>query len=146
MMLVFELFKCKSCGLEIRRKRLAQCYCSGRCRNSAVQNRKRRKESRSGDSKRVGSLKNPKIAPVLTPYFKAMTGPLKPTMETMASGCQKPHPHPLSPEGLAKSLRRPVVNLTGRELPPEMMSRIVSIETANYPPLLAPPSKFRVAA
>jgi hypothetical protein len=145
-MLVFELFKCKSCGLETRRKRLAQRYCSERCRNSAAQNRKRRKQSRSGDSKRVGSPKNPKIAPLLPLYLEAVTRPLKPPMETMASESKKLDPYPPSPEGLAKSLRRPVVNLTGSELPPGMMSRIVSIETANYPPLLAPPTKFSVAA
>jgi hypothetical protein len=58
-MLVFELFKCKSCGLETRRKRLAQRYCSERCRNAAVQDRKRRKELRSGDSKRAGRPTGP---------------------------------------------------------------------------------------
>jgi hypothetical protein len=51
VMVAFELFKCKMCGLETRRKRLAQRYCSERCRNAAVQKRKRRKQSRCGDGK-----------------------------------------------------------------------------------------------
>ena len=56
-MLIFEFFECKSCGLETRRKRLAQVYCSESCRNHAVQYCKRRKGSKSVDSKRVGSPK-----------------------------------------------------------------------------------------
>jgi hypothetical protein len=144
-MLVFELFKCKSCGLETRRKRLAQRYCSERCRNAAVQNRKRRRESRSGDSNRAGSLKITSLVPL---HLEAVTEPLKRSTKTVACGYQKPHPDPHSSDALAKALRRPgqVVNLTGRTLPPELMTRIVSIETANYPPLSACPTKFSVAA
>jgi hypothetical protein len=145
-MVAFELFKCKSCGLELRRKRLAQRYCSERCRNAAVQNRKRRKQ-RSGDGKPHSSPASPQKDLSLSLHLEAVTEPQKAQMETMTYECQKPHPDPSSLDALAKALRRPVVNLTGKELPPELKARIVTIETANYPPVSAAPLiKLSVAA
>ena len=54
MVLSFEELVCKrpGCGELVRRKRLAQLYCSERCRNAVVQRRKRRKQAQqSGDAK-----------------------------------------------------------------------------------------------
>ena len=54
MALPFEELVCKrpGCGELVRRKRLAQLYCSERCRNAVVQGRKRRKQAQqSGDAK-----------------------------------------------------------------------------------------------
>ena len=145
-MVVFELFKCKSCGLEVRQKRLAQRYCSERCRNGAVQNRKRRKQSRCGDSGLLKSPRGPQKRRLVPLHLEAVTDLPKTLKESGSSECQKPHPCPVSPEGLAKALRRPVVNLTGEELPPGLMAQIVRIETASNPPLLAAGIKFSVAA
>lgn len=145
-MVAFELFKCKLCGLEVRRKRLGQRYCSERCRNAAVQNRKRRKQSRSGDGQPHSSLASPQKGLRLSPHLEAVTHHLKSLTKPMACGHQKSYQHPPSAGGLAKSLRRPFVNLTGRELPPELVRRIFATETASYPPLSTPPIKFRVAA
>ena len=53
MVLPFEELVCKrpGCGELVRRKRLAQLYCSERCRNAVVQGRKRRKHAQqSGDA------------------------------------------------------------------------------------------------
>ena len=36
-----KMIECSRCGLEVRRKRVAQRYCSERCRNASVQERKR---------------------------------------------------------------------------------------------------------
>ena len=122
-MVAFELFKCKSCGLEVRRKRLAQRYCSDRCRNAAVQNRKRRKQARSGDGKPSSSASGQQKRRLLPPYLEAGTGGRKSPTKSVTSECQKPHPHLHTPESSAKALRRPVVNLTLRELPPELVGR-----------------------
>ena len=119
-MVAFELFKCKSCGLELRRKRLAQRYCSDRCRNAAVQNRKRRKQSRSGDGEPARSASGQQKRRLLPPYLEAVTGGPKSSAKSVISDCQQWHPH--TPEMLAKTLRRPVVNLTGRGLLPELVS------------------------
>ena len=145
-MVTFELFKCKSCGLEVRRKRLAQRYCSGRCRNAAVQNRKRRKQARSGDDKPHSSPAKVQKARPLSPYLEAVTVARKTQTKSIVSDRQKSHLYPPLTEGLAKELRRPIVNLTGRELPLELIRGIFATETASYPPLSAPPIKFRVAA
>jgi hypothetical protein len=70
-MVAFELLRCKSCGLEVRRKRLAQRYCSERCRNTAVQNRKRRKQSRSGDSGLLTSLRGAQKRCLVPPTLRS---------------------------------------------------------------------------
>jgi hypothetical protein len=45
-----DYLNCKRCGLKVRRKRLAQIYCSKSCANAEVQRRKRRKSAnKSGD-------------------------------------------------------------------------------------------------
>jgi hypothetical protein len=133
-MVAFELFRCKSCGLELRRKRHAQSYCSQRCRNAAAQNRKRRKEARSGDgAPSTRPVGRPKRRP-LPPYLEAVTGGLKSRTNSVTSEHQESHPYPQTPERLAKALRRPMVNLTERELQPNLISRILEIETASHPP------------
>ena len=56
----FELINCKCCGLEVRRKRLAQRYCSERCRNASVQQRKRARGNSSrplGHPRRCGGAR-----------------------------------------------------------------------------------------
>ena len=45
------MMTCIRCGLQVRRKRLAQLYCSERCRNASVQARKR---ARNRDVKTLG--------------------------------------------------------------------------------------------
>ena len=132
-MVAFELFKCKSWGLEVRRKRLAQRYCSDRCRNAAVQNRKRRKQSRSGDGEPPINVSGLKKRRLLPPCLEAVTDPLKSPTKSEVSDSLKPHPYPHTRERLAKALQRPVVNLTGRELPSELASLILATETASYP-------------
>ena len=58
----------------------------------------------------------------LPPYLEAVTGALKSLTKSVTSEYQKLHPYPHTPERLAKALRRPVVNLTGRGLLPELVS------------------------
>jgi hypothetical protein len=60
------------------------------------------------------------------------------------SGFRPPETAPMAPFArLARALRRPIVNLTSKELPPRLMARIVTIETASYPPLSAPSNQFQ---
>jgi predicted nucleic acid-binding Zn ribbon protein len=53
-----QTVQCEVCGLTVRKKRLAQRYCSERCRNTATQ---RRKRTKSGDT--------------MCGYREAVTGP-----------------------------------------------------------------------
>src|SRR5262249_53798846 len=100
-----EWFPCCRCGREIKRRRWQQRYCSERCRNAAVQERKRRKLSRSGDKN--GPLQPAKEAtatPIPGSGDKATCKYLK---LLVFSGVKK-QGYPIDPSGLARCLRRPV--------------------------------------
>ena len=96
MMVAFELFKCKSCGLELRRKRLAQRYCSERCRNAAAQNRKRRKQARSGDGARSTSPAGPVKKAPATPLLRS--GDRRPKITREISNFRGPKIAPIPPD------------------------------------------------
>jgi hypothetical protein len=125
-MLTVELMKCSRCGLEVRRKRLAQRYCSERCRNASVQNRKRRKRARSGDNGEHRSPPRLERRRPVTAHFEAVTRPRKTQCNPMVCGGQKSD---LSPRASARRPQGPVVDLIGIE--PELLSEIVRIETTS---------------
>jgi endogenous inhibitor of DNA gyrase (YacG/DUF329 family) len=123
-MLIVELIQCRRCGSEVRRKRLAQRYCSERCRNASVQSRRRRKQAaRSGDNRdRRGrpGLEKRRLVP---PYLEAVTGPQKKQGISDAYGGKKSGLYPWA------SVQPPVVDLIGIE--PELLAEIVRVETAD---------------
>jgi hypothetical protein len=127
----FELFNCKRCGVETRRKRLAQRYCSERCRNAAVQERKRHKKSRSGDKKARTGCQKRRLVP---PYREAVTAQSKNHYGSEGYDGQKGHSYPPESQDTASLLRRPVVNVTGKALSPDLLACVLRIETADYPP------------
>jgi endogenous inhibitor of DNA gyrase (YacG/DUF329 family) len=113
---------CKRCGFEVRRKREEQRYCSARCRNASVQERKRRKQARSGDNRAVPALQKRRLVP---PHWEAVTQPHKTSAKPAAYWPGKEGQHPLKPEELATLLRRPLVNLGERPLSRELLADIV---------------------
>jgi hypothetical protein len=135
-MLAGDMVKCKWCGLEVRRKRLAQRYCSKRCRDGAS---KLRSRLRSADkTSRTGLQKNQPL-PL---YREALTCPSKYQVKSAAYKAPKTYPslcEKASISVLARSLNRPTVNATERPVVPELMTRIVRIETSDNPPLTQSP-------
>ena len=112
-MLTFELIECQRCGQEVRRKRLGQRYCDEQCRNAAVQDRKRRKQARSGDKKSPTDTQKRRL---VSPYLEAVTYAQKTSTKSYPYASPKVGVHP-----------RPVVDLVGIE--PELLAYIIKTET-----------------
>lgn len=125
-MLTVELIKCRRCGLEVRRKRLAQRYCSERCRNASVQNRRRRKQRRSGDSKGRKGGAALKTRRLVSPHLEAVTRTQKQQSNSMTCEGQKSD---LTPNASARRVSGPVYDLIGVE--PELLAEIVRVETES---------------
>ena len=115
-MLTFELIKCRRCGKEFRRKRLDHRYCTKECSNAAVQNRKRRKQARSGDKRSKKSPSRPQKRRLVSPYLEAVTYAQKTSTKSYPYASPKVGVHP-----------RPVVDLVGIE--PELLAYIIKTET-----------------
>ena len=116
----FEMMKYARCGLKVRRKRVAQRYCSEHCRNAAVKQRQRARNTSSGPIEDVGGLKEARDA---SRYLEAVTSSQAEAAEEQSVTPQL--------QGGVRVLRNSVVNLTGRSLPRELLSEIIRTEVGS---------------
>ena len=133
---------CKSCGLVVRRKRLAQRYCSKRCRDADAQ---RRKRARSTDKKAPDrALKRMFKNTPLPPYREALTGSQNSSIKSIRCEARNGHPSLLigpSDWPLDTLCTRYCRRLSEAGLDKQTWENIIRCETWNYPPLTRLPKR-----
>jgi hypothetical protein len=132
---------CKRCRLVIRRKRIAQRYCSKHCRDADAQ---RRKRARSADKKAPrGAPKRMLKKSPLPPYWEALTGSQNSSTKSIVCEAKNGHPRPLigrTDWPLDILCTRYCRYLSKVGLDRQTWENIIRCETSSYPPLTGLPT------
>jgi hypothetical protein len=107
----------KACGVVFTKKRDAQRYCSKQCRDLDAMRRLRLRSANMAELEKAAELENG--SPV-SPYREALTAGLQPIDLTDVSEAGL--------DTYIRAFRRPVINVSGRSVGPQLLARIIRTE------------------